>query len=76
MALLWILIIFIRDDRWIFQLVRFRSIYGVFRNKTAEFLRKKLISDNELEPGLVSINPEDTVAGRPPQEKRKYAKSG
>ena len=35
-----------------------------------------MISDNELEPGLVSINPEDTVAGRPPQEKRKYAKSG
>ncbi len=78
MALLWILIIFIRDDRWIFSAGSLFVVYmGYFGIKQAGiFTNKTIISDNELEPGLVSINPEDTVAGRPPQEKRKYAKSG
>lgn len=78
MALLWILIIIVRDDRWIFSAASLFVVHmGYFGIKQAGiFTNKTIDSDNEIEPEHVRINPEDTLVGQLDLEKRKYAKSG
>jgi AraC-like DNA-binding protein len=78
MAVMWILILFVRDDRWIFSAAAVFVIYmgyfgikqvGIFTN-TADALREtneSIVLPNDLQTGLTE--------GTGP-EKKKYAKSG
>lgn len=77
MAILWILIIFVRDDRLIFSAASVFVIYmgyfgikqvGIFTNKTPEVPFTEAEVPAELYPPM---KPEE-----PAEEKRKYAKSG